>query len=459
MHSGAATLPRATTSTAGLPGWLRRVGRAPWAFADQALISGTNFFTMILLARQLPRREFGDFALVYAGLLLANSLQAGPITTAHNVLGATRRGRDYIDYTTSTALAQLGFALAAALLMAVAAIAAWGAGAGREVAPLLALLAPTVFAWQLQEFSRRVLYTERRLAAAFGNDLISYGGQATGIAALWATGTLSAPRALITLAARSALAAAFGSWQLRESLRGRFDRSFLRENWAFGKWLVGVNLVESWLSNAVYFFLCGFLIDAAAAGLLKASHTILGPTRVLSYVLSSLLPIHLSRTLGERGDRALDAALIKTFRYVIPLLGGYCLLVALCAGPVLGLFYRDAYPDGRPVLVLYCVLTFLVFVNMTIDAALLAKHLSPLIFSNQLRASLVILPFGWLAVRSFGAHGAVLSMIATNLVLSVLSWRIYRRSLAAVAEVAPGDTGADDSGPTPRGSPGREDAS
>ena len=58
--------------------------------------------------------------------------------------------------------------------------------------------------------------------------------------------------------------------------------------------------------------------------------------------LSPLLPTYLSRTLGERGDRALDAALMKTFRYVIPLLGGYCLLVALCAGPVLRLFYQDA---------------------------------------------------------------------------------------------------------------------
>jgi O-antigen/teichoic acid export membrane protein len=243
---------------------------------------------------------------------------------------------------------------------------------GREIAPLLALLAPTILAWQLQEFSRRVLSTERRLAAAFGNDLISYGGQATGIAVLWATRALSAPRAMITLAASSALAAAFGCWQLRESLRGRFDRSSLRENWAFGKWLVWVHLVGMGLGNEAYFFLCGFLVDAASAGVLRASHTIFGPTRILSYVLSSLLPIHLARTLSERGDRALDAALIKTFRHVIPLMGGSCRLIALCAGPVLRLFYRDAYADGRSVLMLYCVLTFLFFVNMTIDAALLA---------------------------------------------------------------------------------------
>ena len=108
---------------------------------------------------------------------------------------------------------------------------------------------------------------------------------------------------------------------------------------------------------------------------------------------------------------------------------------------------------------LYCALTFNIFVNMIIDAALLAKRLSPLILSSQLRANLVILPFGWLAVRAFGPHGAVLGMIATNLVLCILSWRIYRRSLVPTAGVPPRDAGTGDPESDPRRSSGGEDAS
>src|SRR5689334_17508749 len=84
--------------------------RSFWALADQVLISGTNFVTMILVARGLSKDAFGDFSLVYCGLLFANLLQTGLITQPHNVLGATRFGqgrRSYVRYTASTAFSQL----------------------------------------------------------------------------------------------------------------------------------------------------------------------------------------------------------------------------------------------------------------------------------------------------------------------------------------------------------------
>ena len=43
--------------------------------------------------------------------------------------------------------------------------------------PMLMAIVPSIVAWQLQEFVRRVMYTEGRFAAAFWNDVVSYGGQ------------------------------------------------------------------------------------------------------------------------------------------------------------------------------------------------------------------------------------------------------------------------------------------
>ena len=153
---------------------LRLLDKAPWAVADQLLISAANFATMVLLARGLSQEDFGSFTLLYLVLLFANSLQSGLITQPHNILGVTRHGGDYICYTTSTAVSQLFLGAVAAL----AALAAWAVAryAAWRVAPLLLTLAPSIVFWQLQEFVRRILYTERRPAAAFVNDSISYGG-------------------------------------------------------------------------------------------------------------------------------------------------------------------------------------------------------------------------------------------------------------------------------------------
>src|SRR3972149_3483811 len=145
-----------------------------WGLGDQALISVANFLTMVLLARGLSPTGLGSFVIVYTGLLFAATLQSAMITRPHNVLGAALEGDEYARHTTATAASQVAFATAAASVALVAATAVylmrWG------FSPLLLALAPALAAWQMQEFSRQVMYTRRRVAQALANDLISYGG-------------------------------------------------------------------------------------------------------------------------------------------------------------------------------------------------------------------------------------------------------------------------------------------
>src|SRR5688572_14738900 len=209
--------------TARPSGAMSLIRKGSWGIADQALISATNFVTMVLLARGLGPAAFGAFSLVYGGMLFVNSLQGALILQPHSVLCAARKGQQYADYTTSTGVAQLLSATAAALLALTAGIvstfAAWPA------AHLFFAFTPCIVAWQLHEFVRRVLYDEGRFRAAFANDVIGYGGQTAAIAGLWATQALTPPLALYAITATSLVAAVTGAWQLRASLAGRISPS------------------------------------------------------------------------------------------------------------------------------------------------------------------------------------------------------------------------------------------
>ena len=122
----------------------RMLGVGIWGLSDQALISATNFATMVLLARALGPASFGSFVLVYTVLLFATELQGALVTQAHNVLGVGRAGSSYAGYTRSTAISQM---LLAGSLGALAALAGLGAHlAGWGTAPLLLLLAPAIVA-------------------------------------------------------------------------------------------------------------------------------------------------------------------------------------------------------------------------------------------------------------------------------------------------------------------------
>lgn len=430
--------PTTLPAAGGLAALWRKVWarRSQWGLADQVLISGANFMTMVFAGRGLGKTAFGQFALVYNALLLVNLIQVAMVSQPHNVLGAGRgKGRAYASYTASTAAEQLlltlfetGIALA---LVALAHARSW------QCEALLLALVPAIAAWSLQEFFRRVLYTEGRLAAAFANDIIAYGLQAAWIVALWwldlknaAAGPhwLTGPSALYALAITSAAAAVLGCWQVRQSLAGRINLKIWAENWDFGKWLVGSELLVYFSSLPMYMYLAGWLIGPAASGELKAAQTLFGPTRIISYYFATVLPIQFARQLSKGGDAALRRQLRTTSLCVLPIVGAVCLLIALFAGPLLALFGRDFASDPS-VLAMYAIVTFFAYIQMVLAAALTAKLLTRYVFLGAVGGAVVTLALSGALIKLMGIYGALVGMMVTGLATTALLWRGYRCSV------------------------------
>jgi O-antigen/teichoic acid export membrane protein len=402
----------------------RGLGRL-WPLADQVLISAVNFITMVLLARGMSQAAFGRFTLLYSVLLFANGLQSSLVTQPHNVLGVGQPRADYRRYTGSTALTQLAAVTLAGLVClaagAVASIARW------DAAPLLLMLAPSIVAWQLQEFTRRVLYTERRFAAAFANDAISYGGQGLVIALLWKLGALTPLSALAALAATSAAAAAFGVVQLRGSVAWTLDRQAVRDNWRFGKWLAGSEVLRSLSSSELYQYLAAAVLGTAATATLKSAQVVFGPARLLAFSLNNVLPVQFAYSL-RAGRARLDADLQRAWLLAAVPLGLYCGLVALYATPLLRFLYGDKYAGASDVLQLFAMSAFLGYMAMIVSAALQARRLTRSVFFAYLCTSVVAVSGGWLLLTTLGLKGALVGMIVTSLITNVVFWQAYLRT-------------------------------
>lgn len=418
--------------------------KGSWGLADQMLISFTNFATMVLLARGLGPAAFGTFTLVYGAMLFANSFQSALIIQPHCVLSAARSGREYASYTLSTGLIQLTFALVVSALALAGALAS--RIGGWDITSLLIALAPCAAAWQIQEFVRRVLYNETRFSAAFVNDLISYGGQTALVAVLWWFQRLNGTIALYAIMVTSLAAALLGIWQLRNSLRGRFEAAALIENWHFGKWLAGAEM-GYWLSSQFYFYLAAMILGSAATGTLKAAYVIFGPLRIIGFFLKSVLPNRFARTLAARGTAAMADEVNLVYWMIAPLMGSFCLLVAAFARPILNLLYGAQYSNETVVLMLYAVFAFVAFMAQIVACALRAKRLTKRIFASQAYASLVAIPVGWIIINLLGINGAVIGMILTSCVVNYSNWRAYRRELAKDLENESSPTSSASSAP------------
>ena len=342
-----------------------------YGLADQALISGTSFITLLILARALSVGAFGAFALAYTALVFVNSLQSALVTQPHNVL-AVARGRDsYTRFTSATIVAELFFLCCVVLVLSIIGVVALGIST--DVAELLLAMVAATIAWQLQELARRILYTESRLGAAFLNDIVAYGGQLVAIVALWSVGRLDGPNALYALAATSLLGAAIGVGQVRDSLTRTFDRADLVPHWQFGKWLAAA-AVGFWVSTYVYFYLAALLLGAAASGELKASQLILGPLNVLMLFLATVLPIRLSRTLATLGEAAFQAQLRRTLFATAPVIVIYCVLASVFATPLLNLLYGGRYSHAQTLVVLFAAYYVLGYLGQIAASALNARQ-------------------------------------------------------------------------------------
>lgn len=367
--------------------------------ADQALASGVNFLTLILVARSVSSTSFGYFALVFTLLQSLVALEGALVTRPHNVIGARRSGADYVRFTTSVAAYQLSLSTVAAVLLAGGAGIARAAGAGSTL--LLLVAAPTLVAWQLQELARRVLYTEGRLGAALANDTLSYGAQIVLLVTLHQTGRLTGMSALVVIASTSAVGSLVGAVQLRRSLGSRLDRGSIADIWRFGKWL-GAAEIAYWFESQYYVYLAALLVGPVASAALKAGQTLLGPISVFLAFFVNYLPIRFTR----RGVQ-----LRFGFLSTVPTVAIYAVLVGIFARPLLAHVYGRSYEGYASVVRLFALYYLLLSVSDVVVASLSARERTRRIFVGHVAGAVASVALGWVFVERFGAAGGVGGMI------------------------------------------------
>jgi O-antigen/teichoic acid export membrane protein len=411
---------------AGLERPTMRIGHGFWGFADQALTSAVSLVTTLLAATAMDQTQFGGFVIALTAIYLLNAIQAGAVTRPHNLLGSVRVAEGYRRYTTTTTLLQLAFSGGSAVLGVVAIVVA-SALAPNLVGSLAALTVAAV-AWQMQEFLRRVLYTEERGHDAFVNDVVSYGGQALLLAVLALAGLMTETSALLVIAATSCAGVVLGFFQIRRSLTRAIDPAAMRENIAVGKWLAAAE-AGHWTSTQIYFYVAAAMLGPAAAGAIRAVQVLVGPLRMFLMFLYSILPVSFARARARDGAGALHREVIRAYAFVVPCLAAYCVTVAILAGPLLRFLYQEKYAAASGLVVLTSIQYFFICLTPIVTCLLQAQGLARHLFLVQVYVSAISLPFGWLLVRAFGVDGAVVGMTISAVATNVYAWVVYRRML------------------------------
>jgi len=415
----------------------RRHRQTNWALVDQALVSGANFATMILLARVLGLDAFGRFALAWMAVQFVAAIHFALASAPMMSIGPKQPAAERPGYF-AVALAQQALAaLALSLALGLAAglgdrlFPAWDAAA------LAAPLAGAALALLVQDYLRRHLFTRGHGRAALANDAIRCVGQLAVLGGLTLIDRLDEWAALWAIAAVAAIAAVMGlgvagplAWS------GARFADVARRHWRFARWLVASAAMQ-WLSGNLFFVAAGALLGPVAVGALKASQNLLGVTHILFQGLENVVPARAARVLAEAGAPALVALL----RRVAWGVGAATALVALVAAAApalwLGLLFGDAYAAYGAVLRWFALVYVAMALGFPLRAGLRALESTRAIFFTYAWALAFSLVAAYPLVEVGGALGAVLGLLIVNLGSQIILWLALRRALSALGGVAP----------------------
>ena len=393
-----------------------------WAVSDQALVSGLNFATNILLARVLGFRQFGVFTLLWLTVLFVNSLQMSLIVSPMMSIGPKQKAEEAPQYYGAVWVQQLVFALFSSFLVAAGIRVSLLLKPEWNVSALAVPLGIAAFCFALQDFFRRYFFVLGRPKYAFINDGISYGLQV--LILLWALGRarLVARDALIIIAATSFAAVLGGLITIgRLSFPSPSDmRSTTLRHWNVSKWLSAATIMQYATANT-FVFAASAYFGAGAAGVLRAAKNIMGLTHIWVFGLENVMPMQAAKALHETGTKGMRRYLLNKTMLWGSASAAFALMVSMRPGFWLNLFFGPKFAEFGFLLRWYALAYLMIFLGLPIRSGLRALERTRPLFFGYLASSLFSLACAGWFTRTWGLVGAMAGLVTAQVILQSIS--------------------------------------
>lgn len=393
-----------------------RYSHVNWALADQAMVSGVNFTTSILLARFLGLEEFGRFTLAWMVVMFANSIQQAVIVAPMMSIGPKQAEDQKPVYYGAVAVQQALFAGIAFVVVGV------GAEFSIEIFPSwriegLALpLACASAGFLIQDFLRRYFFSCGRGAAAFASDALRYLGQVAVLIWLFQLGELDTRSALLAIAGM-AMIGFLGLLPAVSRMRLQRDhvRAVVVRHWHFSKWLIGSAFMQ-WTSGQFFFLAAGAMLGATAVGALKAAQSLVGVLRFFFLGLENIVPVRAAQHLHDGGTAAMLGYLKRVTLFGFGATGLIAAVVIVAPGMWLSLLFGEEYRAFGYLLQWFSVNGMIWFFTIPLQSGLRAAEKTKVVFWASIGRTAFCLSAVYPLISNLDVTGVVLGHTGMTLI-------------------------------------------
>lgn len=410
---------------------------AIFSLVDQAVVSGTNFLTTVIVGRFCGQGGLGVYILAFSIVLFARGFQQN-IVCAPYMVYCHRRNRETLGaYRGSTLIQQLLLSVLSLFsLTALLAVFALGYGPSGLV-PVIAVLLGAMPFLLLREYIRYFSFSHLDMRTALAIDAVVAAGQLGGLLLLGLQGSLSVPSAYVIMGAACAVACVGWVWGRPSSLR--FDRSCLlsdwRQNWSFGKWALAGHLMGTFS-----FFLLPWLVvfthGEMATGTLAACMTFVGLSNMFVIAMDNYFLPKSAQAYSTGGMKALRWLLNRLVWLDALVLGIFWLLVTFTGDLAVVAVYGPQYEGTELILSLLALSVLVRGVGLPANIGLWAIDRPRADFlADSATFVATVIPAVFL-VPSLGVLGAALATLIGAVAGAVLARVTFSREARAIVDRA-----------------------
>lgn len=384
-----------------------------WALTDQAMVSGANFLTNIVMVRYLGNgdlAEYGRFVLAWMAIEFLRILHDPMIVAPMVSIGPKQRPEKAAAYYSAVNFLQFNLSLlASSVLVGIVVLLniylpSWNLGG---MAPIMGFAA---ISYHLQQNIRRCAFARHRPDLAFASDAVRYLGQLAILIGLAQFYSLDSKDAILITASTAFL----GIFCLLPVLGPvGFDRQTLKStisrHWNFGKWLVP-SAVLGRATADIFMAVAGAVIGAAAVGGLKAARNIVAVTHILLMGFENVVPIRAAQRFAEDGKAGLVRFLWRFGFASCGLVAGLILLVASIPEFWLELLYNGKFTGDGYLVQWWAAIYFLMFLAKPSAVGLRAMEYTRPIFLQNLILAAIGMSMCYPLINTFGVLGVLMGL-------------------------------------------------
>jgi O-antigen/teichoic acid export membrane protein len=398
----------------------RIANNGKFAAVDQAVISAANFSASVLLAALVSPTELGVYAIGFLAIYFVRAIQNGIIIQPLNTYGAAKSDEDFRAYFSVIALQQVILSLITAL---AAVILGWVLiQTGNDVlGPTIFVLWFSFFTWQIQELLRRVFYTRGEVQKAMWISICVNVIRLGFIIILASLEVINGLTGLHAIGWGSLGGIFLGLWLAKGYISFQFQSlcSICRENWRFGRWILGASLAD-WMVVDLYPILMAGMISFAATGVYQALNNLVAPIHVLLRAVDTYATPVLAKTYDQAGLAKVNKHLKLIYLLCAIPAVGLLVIVLLFAPQLLTLLRGDTYLPYTDAMTIMVIFYLFLFINRPLQMAFRAVRQGKQIFWANIVAAISMLVGGYWLIDRWGIYGGIGGQALNAFIISVM---------------------------------------